>query len=102
MTLDAWPLAPTCVHPGPLTRCPLTEGVEQQPQAQHGQCEPPADEEEGGHEQQDGLQMGAAGSGPTPTLSSGTWDSACPPPLPGELCTRFTAVISPPGLILRA
>lgn len=58
---------------------PLTKGVEQQPQAQHGQRVPPADEEEGGDKQQDGLRAAQQVSEPLAVAASG---SARDSPLP--------------------
>lgn len=81
---------------------PLTEGVEQQPQGQHRQRAPPADEKEGGDQQQDGLQRDTVDFSPHSCCFQQSSGDQPPPIPPGVPHTRFTAAISPPGLILRA
>lgn len=93
----------TSPPPHPLALAgPLTKGVEQQPQAQHRQRVPPADEEEGGDQQQDGLWGAQWPSGPTPAASSRAQETTCPPlsggpPYPFHSC-NFPAGADPPGV----
>lgn len=86
--------------PPPALQGPLTKGVEQQPQAQHGQRVPPANEKGGWHQQQQGLRW-SHGFKTSPAAHPQSPGHHLPPAVE-EAPTRLTAATSPPGLIRRA